>query len=210
MNEQFVYDLFSKAYYRKGFRRYNDDECSVTQTTTCLLKAFYDRKMRREFADRKKVILMWGTLLHRTIQKELVDEHFRIENETSMRFRDITLYGHSDAVNDISIFELKGVSRLPYEPLHHHALQTNAYLFLEDKKQAYIAYVHKSSGTVKLFTLIPNTEIFEYTKLRALRLCTHLQRNVIPQPEPSWECRYCEYTDICPTQGKGVSRSAGF
>jgi len=206
MDEKFIYHLFSKAYYRKGYRVYNDDECSVTQTTTCMLKAFFMRKVPREFADRKKVILMWHTLLHRAIQTELLGEGFKIEHETKMRFNNVTLYGHTDAVNDISTLDLKGVSRLPSEPLSHHRQQVNAYGFLEDKEQNYIAYVHKPSGIVKVFPVFRNAKIFEYTKLRAVRLCTHIQRNVQPQPEPSWECQYCEYTDICPAKHKTFGR----
>jgi len=210
MNAEYIYQLFSKAYYRKGFRAYNDDECSVTQTTTCMLKAFYDRKMRREFADNKKVILMWGTLLHRAVQHELQEDGFGIEDEASMRFSNVTLYGHVDAIDDTSILELKGVSRLPQEVLSHHRLQTVGYAYLFDRDDNTVAYVHKPSGTVKTFKVLRDDRLFDYLKLRAVRLCTHLQRNVMPQPEPSWECRFCEYPDICPTRGTAISRRAGF
>ena len=206
MNAKDIYRLFSKAYYRKGYRRYLDDECSVTQTTTCMLKAFNMRKIPREFADRKKVILMWHTLLHRTVQRELEEEGFKIEHEQKIRFRNVTLYSHVDAVDDIETLELKGITRLPYEPLSHHRLQANTYAFMEDREQNYIAYIHKPSGIVKVFPIFRNVKMFEYTKLRALRLCTHIQRNVQPQPEPSWECQYCEYTDMCPAQHKTFAR----
>ena len=59
-----MYEMFAEIYYKRVFRPYADNEIHVTEATQCLLKSFYQRKIRRALLEPKVVVLSFGTLVH--------------------------------------------------------------------------------------------------------------------------------------------------
>jgi len=198
IDANFIYELFSDIYYTRKFPVYTDQECSVTEAVQCLLKSFLFRKSKRILLNPKIVILSFGDLVHEAIRKPLEKHHFICEFENSIPITKYTLYSHSDAVGDLYGLELKTITRMPHEILTHHFLQTNTYHYINKELPYHVVYIHKPSGTVKVFPLQPHRESFDYITRRAVRLCYCLERNLMPKPEPSWLCQYCEYVDVCP------------
>jgi len=206
ITEKDIYKFFSEIYYKHEPREYKNDEVHVTEAIQCLLKSFYQRKIRRKLLDSKIVVLSFGTLIHEALQKVLKKRGYRLEVGGKIKLDGVTLYGHADALHDDHILEFKTITRFPSEPLSHHKLQLNAYLYIFDKPIGYLVYVHKPSGTIKVYTVEPNEISFKYVCYRALRLTTHLTSNKTPSPEPSWLCDYCEYVDLCPSPKLRLSR----
>ena len=198
VTEKDIYKFFSEIYYKHEPREYKDDEVHVTEAIQCLLKSFYQRKLKRELYDSKIVVLSFGTLIHEALQDVLKKRGYALEVEGRKKLDGVILYAHADALHDDHILEFKTITRFPSEPLNHHKLQLNAYLHIFNKPIGYLVYVHKPSGTVKVYNVTPNETSFKYICLRASRLVAHLKSNKMPEPEPSWLCDYCEYVDVCP------------
>lgn len=201
ITDQFMYELFSEIYYNRVFREYSDTEVSVTETIQCLLKSFFQRKVRRKMYSSKIVILSFGDLVHLALREPLLKRGYDVELEGKYNIGNITLYAHGDAVTKTHGLETKTITRMPHEPLTHHFLQANAYSYIFGKPEWYLAYLHKPSGIIKTFPVERNDNAFQFTCLRSVRLSHHLIGNTMPIPEPSWLCKYCEYTDLCPAKG---------
>jgi CRISPR/Cas system-associated exonuclease Cas4 (RecB family) len=198
VNDKMIYECFSELYYNRIFKEYTDKQASVYETCQCLLKSFYQRKLRYKLMDNKLVILSFGNLVHEALKTPLEKRGFKHEKEGVMSVNGIELFAHGDAVRDDCGIDHKTITRMPHAPLIHHFYQTNAYIHVFGTPKWYINYVHKPSGTVKVFPIEPLERAFQWNCLRAVRLCACLQRNLMPKPEPSWLCQYCEYKSICP------------
>jgi len=192
-----IYEMFSEIYYKRTFRIYRQNEVHVTEATQCLLKSFLQRNVRRALLEPKVVVLSFGNLIHEALHEPLERRGYKTEQEGKYELKDVTLYGHTDALASDHTLEFKTVSRMPHEPLSHHLLQDNAYNFIFDRPTGYILYIHKPSGLVTVFPIPKREDQFKYVYLRAIRLSLLLNRNTLPQPEPSWLCDYCEYRDLC-------------
>ena len=198
VTERTIYEMFSEVYYKRAFRAYTNDECSVTESIQCLLKSFFQRKLRRALHEPKIVILSFGSIVHEALREPLIRRKYEVEKEISVAIRDVLMYAHGDAVHTDHGLEFKTITARPTRVLSHHYLQANSYTYMFQKPLWYVDYIHKPSGYNKVFSVIPNEEAFRYVTLRAYRLCTCLRSNTMPPPEPSWLCTYCEYRDLCP------------
>jgi len=198
VNDKLIYECFAEVHYSRVFREYTDMQVSVYETCECLLKAFYQRKLRYALMDNKIVILSFGDLVHQALRKPLEKRGFTSEKEGVMTVNGVELFAHGDAVRDDCGIDHKTISRMPHAPLIHHFRQSNAYMHVFGIPKWYINYVHKPSGICKVLPLEPLERAFQWNCLRAVRLSTCLKRNITPTPEPSWLCRYCEYYSICP------------
>jgi hypothetical protein len=116
---------------------------------------------------------------------------------------------HVDALHVDHTLEIKTISSMPTEILSQHFLQSNTYVNVHKKSIGYVAYIHKPSGIIKVFSHAPETRPFNYVCLRALRLAYHLRQNMTPPPEPSWLCQFCEYVKKCPNPQRKFSRKGG-
>ena len=201
-----MYEMFAEIYYKRVFRPYTDTEIHVTEATQCLLKSFYQRKLQRALLEPKVVVLSFGTLVHEALHEPLERRGYKCELEGKYEIGDVTLYGHGDAVANDHGLELKTITRMPTDVLSHHKLQANAYSFIFDKPEWYVAYIHKPSGLCKVFNVPRDENMFKYVVMRAVRLSTLLRKNQTPEPEPSWLCAYCEYIDICPRAYKHIRK----
>lgn len=197
INSDFMYELFGELYYNKDMRNYTDYEVSTTESIQCLRKSFAQRKMPRRLYNDKIVILTFGDIVHYALREPLRNRGFTTEVEDSFKYRNVTMYMHCDAEKNDIILENKTISTMPNHPLTHHRLQVNTYLNIRKKSKGYISYLHKPSGIIPVFPVYPDEQMFKYVCLRGIRLSNSLQTNTMPEPEPNWLCRYCEYRDLC-------------
>jgi CRISPR/Cas system-associated exonuclease Cas4 (RecB family) len=195
--EKMMYEMFAEVYYERIYKTYLQNEIRTTETTQCLTKSFFQRKIPRMLLEPKMVVLSFGTLIHEGLRKPLQKRGYKTEEEGTYPIKDVTLYAHTDALGKDHTLEFKTISRMPHDPLSHHVLQDNAYNFVFDRPIGYLVYIHKPSGLVRCFPVPKREDQFQYVCLRALRLSIHLKSNVMPIPEPSWLCYVCEYTDLC-------------
>jgi len=198
VNEQLIYKCFSEIHYGRVFRDYTDKQASVYETCQCLLKSFNQRKLRYALEDNKIVIVSFGDIVHKALREPLEKRGFKSEKEGCITVNGVELFAHGDAVRDDTGIDHKTITRMVHAPLIHHYRQVNAYIHVFGTKDWYLDYIHKPSGLVRVFRIEPFEKAFQWNALRAVRLSNCLQRNIMPEPEPSWLCRYCEYKVLCP------------
>jgi len=206
ITEKDVYEMFTEIYYSRACLPYKDDEIHVTEATQCLLKSFFQRKLQRLLLEPKVVVLSFGDIVHKALHGPLKRRCYNVEVEGKYKLHGITLVGHADAQREGHVLEFKTISRMPHDALQHHILQTNAYNYIFNVDIGSIVYIHKPSGTIRIFDVPKDEEMFKYVCLRAYRLSLCLKNNNMPQPEPSWLCQYCEYTDVCPSPLKTIRK----
>jgi CRISPR/Cas system-associated exonuclease Cas4 (RecB family) len=208
IDSSFLYRTFSHIYYTQQLPEYDNNECSTTQSVQCLLKSFNERKFGRKLLDSKITLLTFGRIIHLALQDDLKKEGFDIEVEKQQDLPNGILWTHTDAIKDKASMEIKTISSMPTDILSHHYLQSNTYVNVNKLEIGYVPYIHKPSGIIKVFSHKPDQRQYIYVCSRATRLIHHLRTNVRPEPEPSWLCQYCEYTDICPAP-KPLKRAKG-
>jgi CRISPR/Cas system-associated exonuclease Cas4 (RecB family) len=206
ITEKDVYEMFAEIYYGRIYVPLSNEEIHVTEATQCLLKSFYQRKLQRVLLEPKMVVLSFGDLVHKALQEPLKRRDYSVEVEGRHTVNGVTLIGHTDALHSDHLLEIKTISRIPHDSLQHHRLQCNSYNFMFNKDIGSIIYIHKPSGTIRIFDVPKDEESFQYVCLRAYRLSACLKNNVQPKPEPSWLCSYCEYIDICPSPLKTLRK----
>lgn len=209
VNNEFIYSLFQDHYYSRQFTVYSDTEIRVYEAVQCLRKSYLTRRKKFMMSPNKIVIVDFGNIVHNALENQLLKHGYSIEKEKRYTFKDMELIGHPDALHDTYSLELKTCSKLPHQALIHHVLQDNAYNFIADKEIGYIAYIQKTIGFVKTFPIKRDKNYFLHILLRAYRLSYCLRHNIVPEPEPSWLCQYCEYIGICPNPQKYTSRAGG-
>ena len=198
VTEKDIYEMFAEVYYKRIYIPLNNETIHVTEATQCLLKSFFQRKTPRALLEPKIVVLSMGDLIHKALAEPLSRRGYKMEVEGEYNIGNVKLVGHADALKRNHVIEIKTSSRIPHEALEHHYLQCNAYNHIFDMDTGYIVYIHKPSGTIRIFDVPRDTERWKYVCLRAYRLAHCLINGVTPNPEPSWLCSYCEYVDVCP------------
>jgi len=206
ISEKELYQMFAEIYYSKAYLPYRNDEVHVTEATQCLLKSFYQRKLQRLLLEPKVVVLSFGDLVHKALHEPLLRRNYNVEVEERYKLKDVTLVAHADAVHKNHVLEFKTISRMPHDALSHHVLQCNAYNYVFDVDVGSVVYIHKPSGTIRIFDVPRDDNMFQYVCLRAYRLSMCLRNDNVPQPEPSWLCQYCEYVDVCPSPLKTLRK----
>jgi CRISPR/Cas system-associated exonuclease Cas4 (RecB family) len=198
VDAQLMYRMFGGIYYEQELPNYSLSEVSTTQAVQCLTKSFSERRFKRAPAEPKTVILSFGRLVHIGLQQQLRKVGYETEVEKAYDLENCTLWTHADAIHSDHVLEIKTCSSIPHNILYHHFLQANTYAMVHGKTKGHVVYVHKPSGICKVMDFVPNTDSFILVCARAMRLAKYLHDNVMPPPEPSWLCQYCEYLDICP------------
>lgn len=206
ISENEVYEMFAEIYYNKVYTPYKHDEIHVTETTQCLLKSFFQRKIQRLLLQPKVVVLSFGELVHRALHEPLRRRNFNVEVEGKTTIGDVTLIGHADALSKRYVLEFKTATKMPVDALQHHVLQCNAYSYIFDVDLGSIVYIHKPSGRIKIYDVPRDDKMWNYVLLRAYRLSYSLKNDVTPNPEPSWLCSYCEYVDLCPSPSPAMRK----
>ena len=104
------------------------------------------------------------------------------------------------------LLEIKSISRLPSKPLSHHVLQIQPYLLALNLPEGLLVYLEKKRLKWRIFTVKYEPKLMERLLDRAHRLHQALISGEAPKPEPSWECRYCEFRERC--KSKSLSKRA--
>jgi len=207
--KKIIEQTLRRAYEEEsGIKELKLNEIHVTEAVNCLRKSWYFRKERVEVPIEKVVVLSIGTQMHKLIQKYIDGRKVETEKEVKYRFRDIYVVGRIDLIVDNTIIELKTVSAKVKDVYPHHYAQLNAYLNMLNElypnqynDYAFIVYINKRDGKINVFTVWRDIQGWLWTLARAWKLYEHLVRNVPPEPEPSFLCRYCEYQFMCRING---------
>ena len=183
---------------------YRNETLHVTELLYCLRKAFF----RRTRLDVEKELEQRWYLYRGSIFDQLWCGLFpRNQIRVTYRVPDgPTIVGRIDFVNkeddDLVLYELKTISNryaIKDGPKEEHVKQVKFYAWCENIGVAKLVYV--SFEGVRIFTVDCScaNEVVKELEERARHLYDCLRNDKLPpRTEKEWECRYCEFKDICP------------
>jgi len=184
----------------------------ITDAGKCPRAIFFKFKNapREEIA--AKVLRMFdhGDHVHQLIMKPLlsVREIHVVASEVNIPPQEI-ISGRSDAIlsdgKEMYVLDIKSMNSMIFrtlkEPKEENVNQVQLYLHYFKIKKGILLYVNKDSLEIKEF-------IVEYDKKRSdslLEALTNLKKqidkNIVPERitdyPSSWQCRYCQFKDVC-------------
>jgi CRISPR/Cas system-associated exonuclease Cas4 (RecB family) len=145
-----------------------------------------------------------GEEAHSRLLQVLKNHGYEVELSFKLKIKDMTLVGRIDAYNDKHVIEFKVVDEVPdklYEshelPYESHELQVHLYMLVVRIPTAYIVYISRRDGRVKVFKVRYNRGDAKRAVERAYKLFLALRENTPPPPERSGFCNYCPYALSC-------------
>jgi len=212
-------DLLRRIVYSSFRRAWEEDHQSrasspttvyVTEVCQCLLRSWYNRTLKSPPSDNKVVLMVIGDSAH-----YLMKDYFPLGAGEHHAERDIgggvRLVGRADRVLEDAVVEFKTVSRAPDKPYDMHVSQVQLYMWLFDKSRAFIAYVSRLNGEVKIFEVGRDDAAISRLLERARSFARCLVSGVVPEAEENPLCAYCEYRELCsrgaaPAPGEGAKQ----
>jgi len=200
-----IYKMFRNI-VAEHYRVPSKNEIHVHEIVQCLRKSYYERKYGssdfNHLSDTKCVILGLGLITHDALEA-LFMEYFKADVEVpfelEFRVRDklFKLVGTVDVALADAIVDLKTVNKIPDRPYDHHYDQVQLYMYLSDAPIAYIVYICKKDGRVKVFQVTRDENRISHLLNRAYDYAIYLIEDKVPPAEPNVLCKYCEYSLKC-------------
>ena len=178
-----VMDILYQTFTEEKERE--DNIIYVTDLCRCPLKAEFERRYP---IIKVKILPQFvvGSLIHAGLQQLLEKHGFRIEVEGCKQIENYEIHGRIDAIKGETGVEIK-FSRsdqgIPYE---HHKLQCAIYNWLFGLRKTILVYITPDRVAEYKITNIPD----DYTIKKLIEWKEY--------PRYHWECKYCEYSIICP------------
>jgi CRISPR/Cas system-associated exonuclease Cas4 (RecB family) len=175
---------------------------------SCLRRQFFIYREGHAISLEKSGIFKIGELFHEFLTGALKSEEtLTVESEKpvilAVKHGDkwVRLSGRIDVLLNCdsvkTIVEVKSISKLPEKPLEHHVMQIQPYMLALGVEKAILVYLEKISLSWRIFEVGFNQELLEKVLRRAVMLDEALTEDRALKPEPSWECRYCEFKERC-------------
>jgi len=201
VSESDVYKWLLEAVKEKS-RIPLDSVIHVSEVVGCLRKAYYTRKNPLAIAPSNTVKLL-GDTIHVALQEVLEREGYEIEFEVGLNLGGFRLSGHVDAYHPEKgvVLEFKTVSKLPEAPYESHMRQAQIYAAMTRARHAYVIYISRSDGGVKVFNVPFNKGILKWAVERAKALKQAIDNATPPPPERSPLCNYCDFKLECFRRG---------
>jgi len=200
-----IYNMFRRI-VSEHYRIPSDNEIHVHEIVQCMRKSYYERKYGssdyNHLSDKKCVILGLGLLTHEKLE-ELFSQMFNAkcektyEREVKVNGLTFKVIGTVDVIYDHTLIDLKTVNKIPDEPYDHHYLQLQMYMWLTGLHEAYIVYICKRDGTVKIYQVIRSDKVIKQLMERLHYYATCVSSDIVPKAEHSYLCKYCEYSLEC-------------
>jgi CRISPR-associated protein Cas4 len=165
-------------------------------SSPCLRKAYFDR-VKAPMPSPTDFIKLVGEEAHTRLLEVLKKHGYSVESSFKLKVKDMTLVGRIDAYNDKHVIEFKVVDEVPEKPYVSHELQVQLYMLAVRISTAYIVYISRRDGRVKVFKVRYSREEAKRAVKRAYRLFLALRDSKPPPPERSPICNYCPYALSC-------------
>ncbi len=181
---------------------HRDGEVHVTELLYCLRKAYYRRMAEKNGENVEKELKNRWWLYRGVVFDELWTGLFP-KNQVRITHRipdGPVIAGKIDFIYNDTVYDLKTISNeyaVRDGPKEEHVKQVLFYAWVNNTPKAGLIYVWL--GGVKIF-LIDTSRAYEVVKEleeRAMKLWTALRKMEPPEREESWQCKYCEFKDIC-------------
>lgn len=157
-----------------------------------------------------------GDYIHQMIMRALLAtrEVYVVASEVSIP-PTVDISGRADAVisdgKDLYILDIKSISsagfRLLRGPKQEHINQLQLYLHFLDPKKGILLYINKDNDELKEYFIDYDKDLAESLISQFQQTKEKIEKNIIPQrcsDWPSgWQCRYCDFYEICKLAGNG-------
>jgi CRISPR-associated protein Cas4 len=196
-----VYRWIMDALKDVDAKAFPKDVISVTEACSpCLRKAYFDR-VKSPIPSPIDFVKLVGEEAHSRILDVLRKRGYSIEVPFSLKIRDMTLVGRVDAAKEEGgnkhIVEFKVVDDIPDKPYESHEMQVQLYMLAMRIPVAYIVYISRRDGRVRVYRVRYDKKMVREAVKRAYRLFLALRDNKAPPPERSPICNYCPYALSC-------------
>jgi len=159
----------------------------VSDLIRCKLKGEYELLYTELYDIQPYQVL--GYLLHMGLEKFLaMTQEGMSEYDVEKEIDGVKITGRIDFLTDDTVYEIKYMrDHRDNKPLEHHVLQTRIYMWMTDRKKGKIIYVTPNR--------IAEYDITDPMNDDEVRILLE-ERDKIPRWD--WECKYCEWSKICP------------
>jgi len=197
VSESKVYSWLFEAVKLRS-RVYDDFTIHVGEVVGCLRKSYYLRRRLVSMSPSSAVLLL-GDAVHSAFQEVLRREGYLTEFKVGLDLGDFRLVGHVDAYHPerATVLEFKTVGKIPEEPYENHLRQAQAYVALTKARHAYVVYLSRADGRVKVFEAPFDKLTLKWVVERAKKLKKALDTYEPPERELSPLCNSCDFRMVC-------------
>lgn len=209
-------ELIDKFYLDREHDR-DQDHFYITDAGKCARSIFFKFKKapRKELEARVLRMFDHGNHIHQLIMNALsaVRKIHLVAAEINIPPQEI-ISGRADAIlsldNELYILDIKSINSMIFgklkAPKEDHTNQLQLYLHFFNIPKGIILYVSKDTQDLKEFLVSYDAKVSEKLLKNLQGLKTKIETDTIPQPLPekpdNWQCKYCQFADICDRVGE--------
>ena len=190
----------------------------ITDAGKCPRAVFFKFKKAPAEAMEPRILMMFdhGDHIHQLIMKPLfgVRDIRVIAAEINIPPQEL-ITGRADAIlsdgKELYVLDVKSINGQIFkslaEPKEEHINQIQLYLHFFKQKKGILLYVNKDTQDLKEFFIDYNPQIAQSLLKELNDLKVKIDKNIVPPRIPvwpeNWQCRYCQFKEICLTAGEG-------
>lgn len=109
---------------------------------------------------------------------------------------------------EIKTISTYGFKKICIQPLKHHYIQTQCYLWLSSIADGILRYVNRDNGQAKNWYVWVDEDTVREIKDIINKINSYIAKDECPPAEgmEEWECEYCEYEGKCQEAEKDADR----
>ena len=207
-------ELIDKYYQDKRDER-DKNKFYISDAAKCPRQIFFKFKKapRKEMEPRILRIFAQGDYIHLRLMRDLFSLGIVVASEIKIPPKE-DISGRADAIvrfnNELYLVDFKSVNssilRGMEEAKEDHILQIQLYLHFFNLKKGILFYEGKDNSEIKEFPVEYDKKLAQKVLNDFKRLKINLEKNLVPQtlsdyPE-NWQCKYCQFKEICSTAGE--------
>jgi len=209
-------ELIDKFYLdRQGDREQH--HFYITDAGKCPRAIFFKFKKapREEMEPRVLRMFDHGDHIHQLIMKPLLSirEIHVVASEVNIPPQEL-ITGRADAIisdgKEQYVLDIKSMNGMIFnnlaQPKEENVSQLQLYLHFFKISKGILLYVNKDTQELKEFPVNYDSNLAKSLLNQLADLKTKINSNIIPQRLPdwpeNWQCRYCQFKEICPMTGE--------
>jgi len=190
----------------------------ITDAGKCGRSIFFKFKKAPREDMEARILRMFehGDSIHQLIMRPLIatrDVHV-VASEVDIRPKEL-VSGRADAIisngEELFVLDIKSMNSMVFrkltKPKEENVYQIQLYLHFFKIAKGILLYVNKDSLELKEFVVDYDKKTAENLLESLKDLKEKIDENVIPERVPdypeSWQCKYCQFRDICSLAGGG-------
>jgi len=207
-------ELIDKYYQDKRSER-EKKRFYISDAGKCPRQIFFKFKNApcKEIEPRLLRIFDQGNYVHLRLMRDLFSLGIAVASEIDIPSTE-DVGGRADAIitvdNELYVVDFKSINSMILnkmeKPKDEHVLQVQLYLHFFKIKKGILLYEGKDNSQMKEFLVDYNKNISTKILKDFKRLRINVDKNLLPKGlldyPKNWQCRYCQYKELCSIAGK--------